>query len=802
MIWLAALAALAASATQITVGSYNIRVKTPDDTGVHSWDERKDYVARTVTDNGFDVVGFNEVKFGPQASDLISSLPQYDFYHFDGQALVDAGESTAGDFIAYRRDKFEILDCGGYFLCRNENEWQCDWDNSSYNNIRHTSWVKLKVKGTGEIFYMFCTHLDHQGNIARMLQAHINYEKAWQIAGHYPAVFVGDQNSSTSRVNYLRLFNAGFTDAFTTVEDPVAKFGSDDPGTAGQWADNPSGRRIDYIWARGFNVDSYDHCTNKYDLGAMPSDHIAIMAQLTFVDPQLDNRYRYVAPGGSGDGSIDAPFGSIQEAVTSAGLGDTIYVAAGDYEVTKQIDVTQTVRIFGGYDETFSRVVGMSNVKASGTVRCFGLKSMTDVEMRNLGMYNGNPAGSSQDGGAINAHGSRLILRDCVIADNTASRDGGGIDCTGQLIMQRVQFLRNKAGRYGGGFCCDNPNKRYWFNFPVEECLFDGNEAVDGSAAYLPRFVFCHISGNTFVNNNATDGSTLYLQAISSAATSQLLDDLTVVNNTFALNRSAGEAHGSAVYVNIDSDAQFALTNNTIVSNTSADGSAAVYMQQGAPCIANNIIAGNTGGDVFLNVSKGVVAAYNVYTSKDAVSYSTNARDIVSADMNEAVAGLARVLDGTVEDGVFIPNVAAPEAEENAGPEESADYSAARVPSIAVINPAWDESRTLCMLGQLRLREDVVKGDFNFDCMKEGSVYLTADQAGVARPRDGKATVGAREYVAPAAIDNVWADEAGSIDDSDAPVEYFDLQGRRVANPAAGLYLRRQGSHVGKIIVK
>ena len=44
-------ATLAAAATDITVGSYNIRVKTPADTGVHSWDRRKEYVARTVTDN-------------------------------------------------------------------------------------------------------------------------------------------------------------------------------------------------------------------------------------------------------------------------------------------------------------------------------------------------------------------------------------------------------------------------------------------------------------------------------------------------------------------------------------------------------------------------------------------------------------------------------------------------------------------------------------------------------------------------------------------------------------------------------
>ena len=38
--------------------------------------------------------------------------------------------------------------------------------------------------------------------------------------------------------------------------------------------------------------------------------------------------------------------------------------------------------------------------------------------------------------------------------------------------------------------------------------------------------------------------------------------------------------------------------------------------------------------------------------------------------------------------------------------------------------------------------------------------------------------------------------------DADAPVEYFNLQGMPVANPAAGVYIRRQGSSVTKVLIK
>lgn len=45
------------------------------------------------------------------------------------------------------------------------------------------------------------------------------------------------------------------------------------------------------------------------------------------------------------------------------------------------------------------------------------------------------------------------------------------------------------------------------------------------------------------------------------------------------------------------------------------------------------------------------------------------------------------------------------------------------------------------------------------------------------------------------AITDITADE-------NAPVEYFNLQGIRVANPENGLYIRRQGSNVSKVLIR
>ena len=37
--------------------------------------------------------------------------------------------------------------------------------------------------------------------------------------------------------------------------------------------------------------------------------------------------------------------------------------------------------------------------------------------------------------------------------------------------------------------------------------------------------------------------------------------------------------------------------------------------------------------------------------------------------------------------------------------------------------------------------------------------------------------------------------------DENAPVKYFNLQGIRVDNPTSGLYIKRQGSKVTKVIM-
>lgn len=55
------------------------------------------------------------------------------------------------------------------------------------------------------------------------------------------------------------------------------------------------------------------------------------------------------------------------------------------------------------------------------------------------------------------------------------------------------------------------------------------------------------------------------------------------------------------------------------------------------------------------------------------------------------------------------------------------------------------------------------------------------------------------QYVVGSQTDNVGVE---TIDTENTPVEYFNLQGVRVANPENGLFIRRQGKNVTKVIIK
>lgn len=82
--------------------------------------------------------------------------------------------------------------------------------------------------------------------------------------------------------------------------------------------------------------------------------------------------------------------------------------------------------------------------------------------------------------------------------------------------------------------------------------------------------------------------------------------------------------------------------------------------------------------------------------------------------------------------------------------------------------------------------------DFYFDDFCEGSPFEGCE---VTYTDKGYALPSAYAELAGAGVEGVAVD-------ADAPAEYFNLQGIRVANPKAGIYVCRKGGEVKKVVIK
>ena len=133
---------------EVKVMSYNIRhTGEAKDTGVKHWDARKFATINMIRTETPDVIGMQEVR-ADQKEFLIAELPEY-------QGVMESKTNTK--FIMFRKDRFELLDQGNFWLSETPDVPSKGWGSTSE---RATLWVKLKELKTGKVFFVFNTHLD------------------------------------------------------------------------------------------------------------------------------------------------------------------------------------------------------------------------------------------------------------------------------------------------------------------------------------------------------------------------------------------------------------------------------------------------------------------------------------------------------------------------------------------------------------------------------------------------------------------------------------------------------------------
>jgi len=269
-----ALAATPKAHPPLKVMSFNIRYGAADD-GENSWPHRRDLVLETIQVFDPDLLGLQEV-LDFQAEFLKANLPEYEFH---GVGREDG--ATKGEFVPlmYRRDRFEWLDAGHFWLSETpEMPGSKSWDSSL---PRMLSWVALRDRqGSDGVFVFANVHFDHRGKEARKESARLMRQRADEIDGQFPVIITGDFNTTEDLEPYAILVEARESDGGKLVDTYRANHALRSPfeSSSCRWIGRREGSRIDWILHSPQFKTLKASINYTQDEGRYPSDHYPVEA--------------------------------------------------------------------------------------------------------------------------------------------------------------------------------------------------------------------------------------------------------------------------------------------------------------------------------------------------------------------------------------------------------------------------------------------------------------------------------------------------------------------------------------------
>lgn len=253
--------------TEITICSFNIRGSNMD-TGVNAWSNRKKMVIREFSNSQYDIVCMQEPLID-QIQDFLS-IGIYEWLGVSGQGTPDNDVFTP---IFYNKKKLNVLDYGTFWLSETPDIVSRGWDGKF---PRICTWAKFRDIENCRSFYVFNTHLDHVGEVAKLEGARLICRKIKEMTTEEAVFITGDMNS-TPETPPIHTFLSEFSNS-----REIATEKSGPTGTAHSYGKLYPPSQIDYIFVNEYiSVIKAITLTKNSDPVYM-SDHYPIVISVDF----------------------------------------------------------------------------------------------------------------------------------------------------------------------------------------------------------------------------------------------------------------------------------------------------------------------------------------------------------------------------------------------------------------------------------------------------------------------------------------------------------------------------------------
>jgi endonuclease/exonuclease/phosphatase family metal-dependent hydrolase len=264
----------AATNNSFKVMTYNIRFNNPGD-GVNAWPERKDKVFEVVKAAEPDVFGLQEALIG-QINDFQQAMPGYKWV---GAGREDGKEGGEFSPVFFNATRFKAYVSGTFWLSQTPTvPGVKGWD-AACNRV--VSWVKLNDFKNGKTFFLFNTHFDHMGNIARKESARLLLHAIDSLAGGMSVIVTGDFNATpeSEPVQILIGSTSEIKPLIDSKELAEKRTGPAYSFTGFEYA-KIVGELIDYVFVKNISK-VHDHSIIDTHYGDYyPSDHLPVIVSL------------------------------------------------------------------------------------------------------------------------------------------------------------------------------------------------------------------------------------------------------------------------------------------------------------------------------------------------------------------------------------------------------------------------------------------------------------------------------------------------------------------------------------------